>query len=395
MSCDRSYKPERQKTVAVLGSTGSIGTQALDVVARHEHLSIEALAASSSGELLLRQAIATGASKAALVDLTAARRFSQEFREHGITLFSGEDGLLEMIRSLDCGLVLNAIVGSAGLAPTVAVIEQGMALALANKESLVAGGDLVMRLAKESSVEIIPVDSEHSAIFQCLAGEEPRAVKRLVLTASGGPFRDPSIDLETVRVEDALSHPTWSMGRKVTVDSATLMNKGLEVIEAMHLFGLDTKRIDVLVHPQSIVHSMVEMIDGSFLAQLGVPDMRIPIQYALTWPHRLAGPADELTVGSLASLSFEEPDTERFPSLRIAYDVAKLGGTYPAVMNAANEEAVNAFLAGRIRFIDIPGLIGDVLGRHRGGNAEDLYEIKEAESAARKIARAIIDRMET
>jgi 1-deoxy-D-xylulose-5-phosphate reductoisomerase len=378
------------KEIAILGSTGSIGTQAVEVAAKLDSVAVAALSAHSNGVLLAEQARATGARRAALSDPEASRRFAGDFKDIGVELLSGPEGVLELIDTGAYDLVLNAIVGSAGLAPTLEVLGRAIPLALANKESLVAGGKLVMGSARQNGVEIIPVDSEHSAVFQCLKGEDAAGMRRIILTASGGPFRTAPADLSTVTVEDALAHPTWSMGPKVTVDSATLMNKGLEVLEAHHLFSIGLDSVDVIVHPQSIIHSMVEMVDGSVLAHLGVPDMRIPIQYALTFPERAECPAKFLSLVESGELTFAEVDTGRFPCLRIAYEAGRSGGTYPAAMNAANEEAVAAFLDGRIKFNAIGAVVEGVIEKHRPLSGEDLEEIVEAESSARTDARKTI-----
>ncbi|MHB8895510.1 MAG: 1-deoxy-D-xylulose-5-phosphate reductoisomerase [Candidatus Geothermincolia bacterium] len=384
------------KRVALLGSTGSIGTQAVEVARNLPDIDITALAAHSNGELLAEQARLLGVKKAALGDPAAAARFSDAFKDLGVELLAGPQGVVDMVRAGEHDLVLNAIVGSAGLEPTLETLRAGTALALANKESLVAGGDLVMRTARESGSAILPVDSEHSAVFQCLRGEDAAGLRRIILTASGGPFRGRTKEsLAGVTVEEALSHPTWNMGPKVTIDSATLMNKGLEVLEAHHLFEVPMERIDVVVHPQSVVHSMVEMIDGSVLAHLGVPDMRIPIQYALTYPERLEGPADFLSLTGYGTLTFEDADSGRFPALRLAYEAGSMGGTVPAAMNAANEEAVAAFLAGRIRFTDIAGIIETVMERHEALQGATLEEIREAESQARRLASGEIANRES
>jgi 1-deoxy-D-xylulose-5-phosphate reductoisomerase len=303
--------------------------------------------------------------------------------------------VVELVRSGDHDLVLNSIVGSAGLEPTIATLAKGTTLALANKESLVAGGSLVMETARRSGARIIPVDSEHSAIFQCMVGEPPERVNRIILTASGGPFRDtPLASLTNITLDEALAHPTWNMGPKVTVDSATLMNKGLEVLEAHHLFSMPLDRIDVLVHPQSVIHSMVEMVDGSVLAHLGVPDMRIPVQYSLTYPDRAPSPAPFLSLAEYGNLSFYEVDHARFPALRLAYDAGRRGGTFPAAMNAANEEAVLAFLSGRVPFTGIIAVVGEVMQRHEPLAGQTLEEIKEAEARARHGAEEVIADME-
>jgi 1-deoxy-D-xylulose-5-phosphate reductoisomerase len=383
------------KKVAILGSTGSIGRQAVEVVQRLDDIVVTGLAARSNGELMAEQARLLGVKKAALSDEAAALRFADLFAEHGVELLAGSEGVIGLATGEKPDIVLNSIVGSAGLEPTLAVLEQGVTLALANKESLVAGGSLVTSTAERTGARIIPVDSEHSAIFQCLLGEDPARIRRLILTASGGPFRDMAlVDMERVTVRQALAHPTWNMGPKVTIDSATLMNKGLEVLEAQHLFGVGTDRIDVLVHPQSIVHSMVEMADGSVLAHLGVPDMRIPIQYSLTWPDRKASPARSLSLGEVGSLVFEDVDTERFPALGIAYEAAARGGTCPAAMNAANEEAVAAFLDERLRFIDIATVVARVVEGHEALPGASVDEIREAEGQARLCASREISAME-
>lgn len=379
------------RRVALLGSTGSIGTQALDVLERLGTFFVVALSAHRNSALLAEQARATGARMAALSDTEAAEAAAGKFEEMGVRLFRGPEGVLEMIRAAEFDIALNSIVGSAGLAPTLVVLEKGATLALANKESLVAGGDLAMETARRNGARVIPVDSEHSAVFQCMRGEKSAEVHRVILTASGGPFRESPTDLGRVTVEEALAHPTWSMGRKVTIDSATLMNKGLEVLEAHHLFSVEFDRIDVVVHPQSIIHSMVEMVDGSVLAHMGVPDMRVPIQFALTWPERSAPPAPRLSLVKAGELTFSGVDRERFPCLDLAYGAGRAGGTTPAALNAANEEAVAAFLSGRLRFTDIPRVISSVLEGHRRLAGKELGEITMAEEEARRVAAAAIN----
>ena len=383
------------KTVAVLGSTGSIGTQALEVISGLEDVRVCALAAASNGELLARQAGELGVKVVALSDERAAEKFGPLFAQAGVDLLAGPEGVLEIASTAECDMVLNSIVGSAGLDATLAVLTRGVDLALANKESLVAGGRLVMEAASASGAAVIPVDSEHSAIFQCLLGEEARALRRIILTASGGPFlQRPMETMGEVTVAETLSHPTWKMGPKVTVDSATLMNKGLEVIEAQHLFSVDPGRIEVLIHPQSVVHSMVEMVDGSVLAHLGVPDMRIPVQYAMTYPERSPSPASFLDLASVGRLQFAEVDAARWPALRLAYLAVERGGTCPAAMNAANEQSVAAFLAGRIGFRSIAEVVSEVLQRHEPLEGSTLEEIREAEGQARRLADGIIEGME-
>jgi len=337
------------RRILIVGSTGSIGTQALDVVAQSDSLEVVGLAARSNAELLLEQAKRFGAPRLALADPEAAARA-------GEGVLAGAERLVELITDTDCDLVLNALVGSAGLGPTVAALGEGIDLALANKESLVVGGELVTALAEATGAALLPVDSEHSALFQLVSGERPGTVDRLVLTASGGPFRGRT-DLTGITVEDALAHPTWDMGGKITVDSATLMNKGLEVIEAHHLFGIAYEDIDVVVHPQSIVHSLIHLNDGASLAHLGYPDMRIPISYALHHPDRADVPVEPLDLASVGSLDFELPDEDTFACLRLAREAGMAGGTAPCVLNAANEVAVAAFLEGGLPFAAIAEVI--------------------------------------
>jgi len=384
------------RSIALLGSTGSIGRQAVEVAGALPDIMITALAANSNGELLAEQARALGAKRAALSDREAAARFAPAFKDIGVKLLAGSEGVVELVEQGEHDLVLNSIVGSAGLEPTLAALEKGTTLALANKESLVAGGALVMETARASGAKIIPVDSEHSAIFQCMLGEEPESVNRLILTASGGPFRErPLASLDAVTVQEALAHPTWNMGPKVTIDSATLMNKGLEVLEAHHLFSMPLERIDVVIHPQSVIHSMVEMVDGSVLAHLGVPDMRIPVQYSLTYPARAPSLARSLSLVEYGKLTFEDVDPTRFPALRLAYDAGARGGTCPAAMNAANEEAVRAFLSGRIGYAGIATVVGEVVEHHEPLAGVTLDEIRDAEAQARRYAEEVMAVMES
>ena len=369
------------RRVLIVGSTGSIGTQALDVVERSGELEIAGLAAGSSWELLLEQAGRFGVDRLALADPDAAARAG----EHAQVL-SGPEGLVELIVETDCDLVLNALVGSAGLGPTVATLGEGIDLALANKESLVVGGELVTALAEATGAQLIPVDSEHSALFQLLAGERPGTVDRLVLTASGGPFRGRT-DLDAVTVEEALAHPTWRMGGKITVDSATLMNKGLELIEAHHLFGVPYEAIDVVVHPQSIVHALVHLNDGASLAHLGFPDMRVPISYALHHPERADVPVRTLDLIELGALTFEAPDEATFACLRLAREAARAGGTAPCVLNAANEVAVHAFLRGELSFTGIARVIESTLAELPARPVRHFSDLYEADGEAREVAR--------
>jgi 1-deoxy-D-xylulose-5-phosphate reductoisomerase len=371
------------RRILIVGSTGSIGTQALDVVERSAELEVAGLAAASSWELLLEQAGRFGVDRLALADPDAAARAA----EHAQVL-SGPEGLVELIVETDCDLVLNALVGSAGLGPTVAALGEGIDLALANKESLVVGGELVTALAEATGAQLIPVDSEHSALFQLLAGEPPGTVDRLVLTASGGPFRGRA-DLDTVTVDEALAHPTWRMGGKITVDSATLMNKGLELIEAHHLFGAPYERIDVVVHPQSIVHALVHLNDGASLAHLGYPDMRVPISYALHHPERADVPVPTLDLVQLGELSFEAPDEATFACLRLARQAAEAGGTAPCVLNAANEVAVHAFLRRELSFTGIARVIESTLAELPARPVRHFSDLYAADGEAREVARGV------
>ncbi|MFL5895302.1 MAG: 1-deoxy-D-xylulose-5-phosphate reductoisomerase, partial [Thermoleophilaceae bacterium] len=345
------------RSIVIVGSTGSIGTQALDVISRSSDLRVAGLAAATNDAQLVEQAGSFGVERIALADERAAARAAERWTSGEV--LRGPDGLVRLITESRPDLVLNALVGSAGLGPTVAALGEGIDLALANKESLVVGGELVMALAEATGAQIIPVDSEHSALFQLIRSERrPGTVDRLVLTASGGPFRGRSREeLQNVTVAEALAHPTWAMGGKITIDSATLMNKGLELIEAHHLFGLPYERIDVVVHPQSIVHALIQLNDGAALAHLGYPDMRVPISYALHFPERADVPVEPLDLAALGQLTFEEPDDEAFPCLRLAREAAVAGGTAPCVLNAANEVAVQAFLDGQLAFNGIPEMI--------------------------------------
>jgi 1-deoxy-D-xylulose-5-phosphate reductoisomerase len=371
------------RRIVIVGSTGSIGTQALDVIQGSPELEVVGLAAASSWELLLEQARRFGVERLALADADAAARAG----EHAAVL-SGQEGLVELITDTDCDLVLNALVGSAGLGPTIAALGEGIDLALANKESLVVGGELVTALAEATGAHLIPVDSEHSALFQLLEGQRPGTVDRLVLTASGGPFRGRT-DLDGVTVEEALAHPTWAMGGKITIDSATLMNKGLELIEAYHLFGMAYDQIDVVVHPQSIVHALVQLNDGASLAHLGYPDMRVPISYALHHPDRADVPVPLLDLAEVGALTFEAPDARTFACLRLAREAAVAGGTAPCVLNAANEVAVHAFLSGELEFTGIARVIESTLSELPAKPVRHFSDLYEADTQAREVARAV------
>ena len=374
------------RRIVIAGSTGSIGTQALDVIERSADLQLVGLAAATSWEQLLEQAHRFGVQRIALAEPDAAARASERWT--GGEVLAGPEGLVELITDGDCDLVLNALVGSAGLGPTVATVGEGIDLALANKESLVIGGELVTALAEATGATLIPVDSEHSALHQLIGAEPPGTVERLVLTASGGPFRGRA-DLEGVTREEALAHPTWEMGGKITIDSATLMNKGLELIEARHLFGVPYERIDVVVHPQSIVHAVVHLNDGASLAHLGYPDMRVPISYALHHPDRVDVPVDMLDLAGVGRLTFEQPDSEAFPCLRLAREAAEAGGTAPCAMNASNEVAVHAFLRGDLPFTGIARVIESTLAELPARPLRHFSDLYEADSQAREIARDV------
>ena len=373
-----------RRRLLVLGSTGSIGVQALDVVARSEDLEVVGLSASRSWEPLVEQAREHGVRRIALADTQAAARAAAAWDGD---VLAGAEGLVALVVESGADLVLNALVGSAGLGPTVAALGEGIDLALANKESLVVGGELVMQLAEATGARVLPVDSEHSALHQLLAGEAPGVVDRLVLTASGGPFRGRSrAQLAEVSVDDALRHPTWAMGGKITIDSATLMNKGLEVIEAHHLFGTPYERIDVVVHPQSIVHACVQLCDGASLAHLGHPDMRVPIAYALHWPERVDLPVRALDLAEVGALTFEPVDEETFACLPLARSAARAGGTAPCVLNAANEVAVHAFLGGRLPFLGIAEVIAATLELVPAEPVHAFETLYEADRRARQCA---------
>lgn len=379
------------KNISVLGSTGSIGRQTLEVAAANpDKIKIRVLAAHTSDEALEQQIKAFEPDFAVLSDKEAAARLAKRY--HGKTeILAGEEGLLTAATYEGVDTVLASMVGYAGLRPTLAAINCGKNIALANKETLVAAGSLVMKAVADKNVSLTPVDSEHSAIFQALQGGRADEVKRLLITASGGPFRGKKrSELENVTLEQCLHHPNWSMGRKITVDSSTLANKGLEVIEAHWLFNMPYEKIDVVVHPQSIVHSLVEFCDGSVIAQMGEPDMRLPIQYALSYPCRYHQAFDQLDLVRAGTLTFEAPDTEAFPSLKIAVECGKAGGTLPCAFNAANEEAVYAFLANKIKYLDIPYITAQVTEQHHNAVHPDIAAIEAADSGARAAARAII-----
>jgi 1-deoxy-D-xylulose-5-phosphate reductoisomerase len=378
------------KTISILGSTGSIGTNTLRVTSSFpEKFRVAGLSGGRNIPLLARQIEEVSPEIASCMDAGGARELESVLRQRGYRLsrtriVHGVEGNIQVASHPESSVVLSAISGAAGLLPTYRALEEGKTIALANKETLVMAGELIMRLSLEKNSEIIPVDSEHNAIHQCLRGGRKKEVRRLILTASGGPFRaTPASDFCSVTPEQALSHPTWSMGKKITIDSATLMNKGLEVIEASWLFETPAEEIEVVVHPQSVIHSMVEFIDGSILAQLGLTDMRIAIQYALTYPDRCATPLPSLDIHKISRLEFSEPDREKFRCLEIAYRALSEGGTAAAVMNAANEVAVEAFLDHRLAFNEIPQLIESVMDAHAVEKIEGLESVLKADAWAR------------
>jgi len=387
-SLQRDDSPRR---VAVIGSTGSIGTQTLDVIrSAPDRFVVSALGASRSVDLLAAQAKEFHPDAVAIADSSLAGRLA-ELLPRGVELRAGPDALSSLVETAH--VVLNAVVGFAGLGVTVAALSRGRRLALANKESLVAGGPVVRRVRQSEGAELLPVDSEHGAIHQCLACGRPETVSKLVLTASGGPFRGKSAaELASVSVADALAHPTWQMGPKITVDSSTLMNKGLEVVEAHELFDVGYDSIEVVVHPQSIVHSMVEFCDGTTIAQLSVPDMRLPIGYALGYPDRLHKPYGSLDLAALGRLEFELPDLETFPCLRLAYEAGRAGGSAPAWLNAANEVAVGAFLDGGLSWPAIAEVAAETLAGHEPSELVQVDDVLEADALARRRAASIVER---
>lgn len=372
--------------IVILGSTGSIGVQTLEV-ARSLGLNVLGLVANSNIELLEIQAREFRPLVVAVNQPEYGKVLAERLKDTGIEVYSGIDGMIKAATIDGADTVVTSVVGSAGLLPTIAAIKKRKNIALANKETLVTAGAIIMEEARKNGVFIIPVDSEHSAIFQCLNGNKTRHVKKIFLTASGGPFRGkPRCEIMHVSPEEALKHPNWRMGKKITIDSATLMNKGLEVIEARWLFDLRPEQIEVLIHPQSVIHSMVEYVDGSILAQLGPPDMRIPIQFALTYPDRSANSYSRLNLLETCMLTFEKPDYDSFPCLKLAYEALRVGGTMPAVMNAANEAAVEMFLNRKIGFYDIPNIIQKVMQRHDMNINPSLDDIIEVEQWARRVA---------
>lgn len=374
------------KNIAILGSTGSIGRSTLEVIAQNsERFKVVALAAGSNIDLFEQQIKKFSPDIAAVADRDAAYALSK--RLNGLEILSGDEGVNHVAAYVDADFVISAIVGSAGLLPTITAIKAGKTVGIANKEALVMAGDIVMKEAKKYKVKIIPVDSEHSAVSQCLEGHNSAEIRRIILTASGGPFVNKTKnDLKNIKAKEALKHPNWSMGRKITIDSSTLMNKGLEVIEACWLFDVSPEKVDVLIHPQSIIHSMVEFKDRSCMAQMSMPDMRGPISYALSYPERIAGAIPGLELEKTGSLTFRKPDHDMFPCLSYAYEAIKTGGTMPAVLNAANEIAVYAFLDDKIGFNDIPAVIRKTVDSHTVNTTPALEDLLEADRWAREKA---------
>ncbi len=373
------------KSIAILGSTGSIGTQTLEVVREQKDIEVTAVAAGSNIELLERQIREFKPGIAAVWEEEKARQLRGKVRDCPVKVYSGMDGLLAAATAKEAETVVAAVVGMIGIRPVMAAIKAGKDIALANKETLVAAGHLIMPLVKEKGVSLLPVDSEHSAIFQSLNGEQRESLEKVILTASGGPFRTwTKAQMETIQPEDALKHPNWKMGSKITIDSATMVNKGLEVMEAKWLFDVELEQIQVLVHPQSVIHSMVQYQDGAVIAQLGVPDMKLPIQYALYYPHRRPMSAKRLDFGMLGQMTFEAPDFERFYGLQLAFEAAKAGGSMPAVYNAANEAAVQKFLNGSLAFLQIPEVISMSMEAHTVIKNPGLEQVMETEAAVRE-----------
>lgn len=382
------------KSISILGSTGSIGCNTLKTVEHLGDFRVVALAAGNNVDVLAEQIKQFQPKLVAVKDEICAEKLLRKITESKFQIpkiLTGDEGLIAVATHEEAETVVSATVGAVGFVPTLRAIEAGKRIALANKETLVMAGELMTKAAEKSGAEILPVDSEHNALHQCLRGENVGEVKRLILTASGGPFRTKAKEeIENATVEQALNHPNWKMGDKITIDSATLMNKGLEVIEARWLFGFDAEQISVIVHPQSVVHSMIEMVDGSIIAQLGVTDMKHAIQYALTYPKRQENCLEPLNLARLSQLNFEEPDLEKFPCLALAYKALKIGGTMPAVLNAANEIAVSAFLDGKIRLSDIPRIIESVMSEHETQAVSSLEIVLEKDNWARKRANEIL-----
>jgi len=381
-----------QKRIAILGSTGSIGTQALEVISNYpDKFEVEILTAQNNADLLIEQSLLFLPNIVVIGNEEHYPRVRTALESYPIKVFGGEESIAQVVGFDSVDMVLTAMVGFSGLKPTIGAIRAGKHIALANKETLVVAGELIMKEAVAKRVAIIPVDSEHSAIYQCLAGEGANAIEKIILTASGGPFRGKSsVELAKVSFQEALRHPNWSMGPKITIDSATMMNKGLEVIEARWLFGVGADKIEVLVHPQSIIHSMVQFEDGSIKAQMGLPDMRLPIQYALTYPDRFPTDFERFDFRNYSQLTFEQPDTKIFRNLALSYEALQQGGNWPCILNAANEVAVDAFLKERIGFLEIPDVIENTLGKSNFIKTPTLEDYNQTDLLARQVAEEII-----
>ena len=381
-----------QKRIAILGSTGSIGTQALEVISSHpDKFEVEILSALNNADLLIEQSIHYLPNMVVIGNEQHYQRVKESLEGYPIKVYCGEDAIAQVAGSGSVDMVITAMVGFSGLKPTIEAIRAGKDVALANKETLVVAGELIMKEAAGKRVAIIPVDSEHSAIYQCLVGETGNAIEKIILTASGGPFRGmTAAQLEKVSPEEALQHPNWCMGPKITIDSATMMNKGLEVIEARWLFGTNADRIEVVIHPQSIIHSMVQFADGSIKAQMGLPDMRLPIQYALSYPDRFDSDFERFDFLKHPQLTFEQPDTKIFRNLALSYEALRIGGNWPCILNAANEVAVDAFLKGLIGFLEIPDVIENTLGKSAFIKAPGLEDFNQADLLARQVAKELI-----
>jgi 1-deoxy-D-xylulose-5-phosphate reductoisomerase len=387
--------PAMPERIALLGSTGSIGTQALDVISRYpEEFIVEVLTAGNNVDLLTRQALLFHPDSVVIGNEDHYKQLKENLKNTDIKVYSGNLAIEQVVTSSSIDIVIASIVGYSGLRPTIAAIRAGKKIALANKETLVVAGEIICRLVKESGSQIIPVDSEHSAIFQCLAGESGNPIEKITLTASGGPFLGWSEErLKSVKPEEALRHPNWDMGSKITIDSASLMNKGLEVIEAKWLFGITPEQISVIVHPQSVIHSFVHFADGSVKAQLGVPDMRVPILYALSYPHRFSSELPRLDFKDHKTLTFSDPDIRKFRNLSLAYDALKAGGNMPCILNAANEIAVEAFLSGKIGFMQMPDIVEHTMEASSHSPSSDLEFLEVTDGNARETATNYINKL--
>ena len=382
------------KQLTLLGSTGSIGTNTIKVVAANPELfRVKYLTAGKNADKLIEQATLLKPKAVAIADDSKALQIENALKAYSIEVLAGKEGILELASRSDIDLVINAIVGSAGLEPSIQALNAGKDLALSNKESLVMAGEIINKLLKTKKLNLFPIDSEHSAIWQCLAGENPANIRKLILTGSGGPFRSlPINQFGDITPEQALKHPTWNMGKKISIDSATMMNKGLEIIEAFWLFNVPPEKIEVLIHPQSIIHSMVEFVDGSVKAQLGLPDMKLPIQYALSYPGRFPVSWEETNFARIGQLTFEAPDFDKFPALQLAFDALHRGGTAPALLNVVNEFSVYAFLENKISFMEIPGLVDQALSNLKIVDQPTLQDILEAEQSGRAFVERHVQR---